>query len=159
MRSGYDLIPSQAQYQTHVITSETSRAKDVSATQIPQHHCFIRKTSRAFCRLAQNRLFKPFKTIKMLPCLICKLCDTISNTEGWTSSLINFPFYLLFSELLHQQGGWLVIHILVKLMAIITEKIYLLTVVIECSIYGHLGKLFHKHWIWSCDPFYLSRSL
>lgn len=36
MRSGYDLIPSQAQYQTHVITSKASRAKDVCATQLLQ---------------------------------------------------------------------------------------------------------------------------
>lgn len=156
MRSGYDLIPSQAQYQTHVITSKASRAKDVCATQLLQHHCFVRKMSRAFCRLAQNRLFKPLKTIKMLSCLICKLYDTISNTEGWTNSLINFPFYLLFSKLLDQQWGWLVIHILVKLMTIITAKIHLLTAVTNGQFMA-IWKSYSRSSEFVCDPFYMSR--
>lgn len=156
MRSGYDLIPSQAQYQTHVITSKASRAKDVCATQLLQHHCFVRKMSRAFCRLAQNRLFKPLKTIKMLSCLICKLYDTISNTEGWTNFLINFPFYLLFSKLLDQQWGWLVIHILVKLMTIITAKIHLLTTVTNGQFMA-IWKSYSRSSEFVCDPFYMSR--
>lgn len=59
MRSGYDLIPSQAEYQTHVITLEASRVKDLDVTRPPQHYCFIMKMSGVpLSKLAEGRFFK-----------------------------------------------------------------------------------------------------
>lgn len=53
MRSGYDLIPSWAQYQTHVITPKASRAKDLDVTRPPQH-----QSELSFANLKEARFFK-----------------------------------------------------------------------------------------------------